>query len=245
MKLRNFTSALLAFVVLTLFSVGAQASTVINTLTNGPNTDVLCRNNDDPSLVQNCWTAGTEAGNNFLIDNPSNRELLGPDAFGSILGSLEELYKAESADTLGSTPAKEEGSLQNSYRTSFLFSSGDDYHGATISYDGGPAVDCSSDCYLVIKDGNHQPAGYLFELSLGWDPTSTLGDGNGWAVDNGVPSWNGIMDLTLSNFWYQSGGSISYVALYGKVSAVPVPAAFWLFGTALLGFIGLSRSTRV
>jgi hypothetical protein len=29
------------------------------------------------------------------------------------------------------------------------------------------------------------------------------------------------------------------------VSAVPVPAAFWLFGTALIGFIGISRRTQV
>ena len=28
-------------------------------------------------------------------------------------------------------------------------------------------------------------------------------------------------------------------------SAVPVPAAFWLFGTALIGFIGISRRTKV
>lgn len=30
-----------------------------------------------------------------------------------------------------------------------------------------------------------------------------------------------------------------------NIPAVPVPAAFWLFGTALIGFIGISRRTRV
>jgi len=30
-----------------------------------------------------------------------------------------------------------------------------------------------------------------------------------------------------------------------QISAVPVPAAFWLFGTALIGFIGMSRRTQV
>jgi hypothetical protein len=30
-----------------------------------------------------------------------------------------------------------------------------------------------------------------------------------------------------------------------KVSAVPVPAAVWLFGTALIGFVGLGRRTNV
>ena len=32
---------------------------------------------------------------------------------------------------------------------------------------------------------------------------------------------------------------------YGAVSAVPVPASVWLFGTALIGFIGFSRRTKV
>ena len=31
----------------------------------------------------------------------------------------------------------------------------------------------------------------------------------------------------------------------GNIPAVPVPAAFWLFGTALIGFIGMSRRTKV
>ena len=40
---------------------------------------------------------------------------------------------------------------------------------------------------------------------------------------------------------YASGGSEKF----SSVSAVPVPAAAWLFGTALIGFIGLSRRTGV
>jgi hypothetical protein len=30
-----------------------------------------------------------------------------------------------------------------------------------------------------------------------------------------------------------------------SVSAVPVPAAIWLFGSALVGFVGMSRRTSV
>ena len=32
---------------------------------------------------------------------------------------------------------------------------------------------------------------------------------------------------------------------FGTPSEVPVPAAFWLFGTALIGFAGMSRSRSV
>ena len=36
-----------------------------------------------------------------------------------------------------------------------------------------------------------------------------------------------------------------YLAAQLTVSPVPVPAAFWLFGTALIGFVGISRRTRL
>lgn len=39
---------------------------------------------------------------------------------------------------------------------------------------------------------------------------------------------------------YYDGGSEKL-----SISPIPVPAAFWLFGTALIGFIGLSRRTKI
>ncbi len=69
----------------------------------------------------------------------------------------------------------------------------------------------------------------------------------------------GVLPL-LSNsdgFWVQLGFGSDFhtdgrntaerltAQLNVSVSAVPVPAAFWLFGTALIGFIGMSRRTRV
>jgi hypothetical protein len=229
MKLRNLTTTLLAFVALTLFSVSAQAA-VVNTFSSGPDTDILCRNNpgsvSDP-LVQNCWLGSTY---NTGSDNTAILAAFDENVTG--FDSTELIYKAE-AD-----PFKEEGSL---YSTVF----GAENESATITHLGGASVDCySDDCFLLIKDGDHSPYAYLFDLSLGWDPESPLGDGNGWPVDNGTPSWNGTDPLEIKNFWSGSG-EISYVALYGNISPIPVPAAFWLFGTALLGFIGLSRSTRV
>lgn len=66
----------------------------------------------------------------------------------------------------------------------------------------------------------------------------------------------GSFDLSLlSLFNEKTGGSIityltmscvnDEVLVHADVSPVPVPAAFWLFGTALLGFIGVSRRTSV
>lgn len=66
----------------------------------------------------------------------------------------------------------------------------------------------------------------------------------------------GSFDLgLLSLFNEHTGGRIiTYLTMsctndeaivYADIAAVPVPAAFWLFGTALLGFIGISRRTAV
>ena len=59
-------------------------------------------------------------------------------------------------------------------------------------------------------------------------------------------------------FWIQLGFGSEYRGHYKKVwntpeylaaklhvSPVPVPAAFWLFGTALIGFVGISRRRRL
>jgi hypothetical protein len=81
---------------------------------------------------------------------------------------------------------------------------------------------------LAVKDGN-------------------IGDGYQWgafelALFNGSVIKNGTWSIVDA-----AGGAkaLSGVELWGSVSAVPVPAAVWLFGTALLGFIGMSRRTKV
>ena len=176
-----------------------------------------------------CFTSNISGGNDA-------------DAFSQLSG-LDLLYKAESFDPkdidpppLTGTPQAEEGSFKDSYTTEFLFFADDldeGYYGADITHNPGtPSIDCSVECYLVVKDGTQEPARYLFNLAL--DPYN----------------WDGVMKLALSGFW-QDGvrgsdgrGSISHVAIYG-VSPIPVPAAFWLFGTALIGFIGYSRRTAV
>jgi hypothetical protein len=53
-----------------------------------------------------------------------------------------------------------------------------------------------------------------------------------------------INSISATDFW-PAGGAISHVEIVGNLSPVPVPAAAWLFGTALIGFIGLSRRTGV
>jgi hypothetical protein len=168
-------------------------------------------------FTANCWTTSLNGGNDI-------------DAFSQLTG-LDQLYKADSFggnddSPLQAAPAAESGTLMDSYSTAFDFTPGGDYTGATITYGSGDSVDCSVACYLLVKDGATSPARYLFNLAL--SPFT----------------WDGQMVLNLAGFW-DGPGSISHVAIFGGMSPVPVPAAFWLFGTALIGFIGISRRTKV
>lgn len=127
-----------------------------------------------------------------------------------------ELYKA----TPGSSDA---GSLSGSYSTIF---NGDE-SGGTITYGSGNIV--SSTAYMLVKDGNHNPMWYFYNLSA-------LG-------------WNGTDSLVLSGFWPQQG-SISHVTLYGTSKTPPtsttpgVPdggTTLALLGGSLVGLGSLRR----
>jgi hypothetical protein len=143
-----------------------------------------------------------------------------------VLAGLDLLYKFET-DT-----NDEDGSatLAGSYSSTVTTEGTGDYVSAVISYGSGDIVDCSSPCYLTVKGGKDNPARYLFDLAL-----------------SGPIGWDGVENLILSDFWASPDqGSISNFAIYGTaVSPIPVPAAVWLFGTALIGFVGMSRRREV
>lgn len=158
----------------------------------------------------------------FVFSSPSHALLITPDSdflktgnetsqsdintiISPLIGASTFLYKSDVG-----TPPVESGLIDN-YET--IFSNGNS--NALIEYVGGDYI---TSAYLLVKDGNHTPAWYLFDLTT---------------------IWNGIETIELQNFWPE-GGAISHVSLYG-VETVPEPTSMLLLGFGLIGLSAVSR----
>ena len=122
----------------------------------------------------------------------------------------------------------DEGSAAMYYSTSFA----GDPNDATISWDAGAMyyIACPS-CYLLVKDGSAIPSQYVFDIS----------------------GWDGQEAINLSNFWADTQGAISFVAIYnnaepgggGGGTITPIPEAetyaMMLAGLGLVGFAARRR----
>jgi hypothetical protein len=76
----------------------------------------------------------------------------------------------------------------------------------------------------------------MFDVQAFADALSNPG---GIDTGNGLVSLSGKIDLIIDPF---SSNTISgFIDTFGSATAVPVPAAVWLFGTGLLGLIAVAR----
>ncbi len=161
-------------------------------------------------------TYGNPGGSPELVATGNQTSQKDIDAIlASYLGASYELYKANAG-----TPITEEFSLAGSYATAFDPETDPEY--AEITWTGGNIV--GEVAYLLVKDGNANPAWYLYNLT---------------ELD-----WHGTETITIDGLWpYQ--GAISHVSLYGagETSAppVPIPPTVYLLGAGLVGLVGLRR----
>ena len=82
----------------------------------------------------------------------------------------------------------------------------------------------------------------------GWQNHSTGFDAANWGVS--ALDWATILsDVTLFGFPTDAFNGVDTIGIdnvtLSAINPVPVPAAVWLFGTALIGFVGMSRRRKV
>ena len=165
-------------------------------------------------------TSGMFATNAFSYTiTPADFEYKGTkqQAYPSWFDDKSFLYKA-AVGNQDDPNVSEEGTLRDSYTTVFDENPLDPSK-AAITYDLTNSWVDGDTKWLLVKDGNQDPAWYLFDIS----------------------DWDGTETLELLGFWPQNG-AISHVAIYGV--AAPIPGAVWLLGSGILGLVGIRRKFR-
>jgi len=167
------------------------------------------------------FAAGMALNANALLLTPGDADWQGslpknpnPDDVETITGTSSQLTLLYKSDVGGA----DSGSLPNSYDTTY-FNSPTDPKDAKIEYKGG-AIVSGSPIYLLVKDGNHDPIWYIFDIT----------------------GWNGTETIDLQNFW-PGEGAISHVSILGTETTTRVPDAgssLALLGLALTS-VGLLR----
>jgi len=150
--------------------------------------------------VGSCWTTDVNS-------QPS------AESIATLVGSSVELVELYKSEVGGGDTGLFDDYLETTYSNAT-----NDPADALIALLEGYAIDCS-DCYISVKDGNQDPALYVFSLS----------------------DWLGMDDIELLGFWPDQG-AISNVAIWGGVdsnvyetASVPEPGTLTLFGLSLLG----------
>jgi len=112
---------------------------------------------------------------------------------------------------------------------------------------------------VIDFNGDVDSRVFHFAIQANADQSLTVLESPSWSLDfynEGDGSTNGFTlgvsaDHTGANYWYLDQttwkiheGDIIYAQTYDyrvNVAAVPIPAAVWLFGSGLLGLIGVAR----
>jgi hypothetical protein len=150
-----------------------------------------------------------------LIGNQNSQEALTgilDDYFAGLGLNVDLLYKSDQGGS-------DSGPAASWYNTEYFNTPADPQEAVITWQSGSPFIANSSPIYLLVKDGRHVPAWYLFNIS----------------------GWNGTEEIRLDNFWAQSG-AISNVGIYGGATAVPDGGSMaMLLGMALLALAGSRR----
>ena len=221
-------------VIIFSFSTNMNAA-LISTLTSFDNTGGLIAG-DQSNTTINDWATGSVfqiGGSNIIVEGMTA-------VFGSTNDYTSQYLEIGIYESIGTHGVDlVPGALIGSFDTSTINSSNTRLVIDLAAYSS--FVLQSNTEYLLVW--NAQPgAPYLGEKRTG-TPDQIINDGiAGVFTGKILSSQDGGSSWFSSNqygFDYASfNGTVSAI---GTVSAVPVPAAIWLFGSGLLGLIGISR----
>jgi len=218
-----------AYAAMSLVLSSNVSAALISTLTSFDNTGGLIAG-DQSNTTSNDWATASV----FQVGG-SNITIKGVTAvFGSTnddTGQYLEIGVYESTGTHGVDLAP--GALIGSFDTSTIYSSNTRLVIDLLAYSSF-VLQANTD-YLLVW--NAQPgAPYLGEKRRG-TPDQMINDGiAGVFIGEVLASQDG------GSSWFSSKQyGFDYASFNGTVSAVPVPSAIWLFGSGLLGLIGISR----
>jgi len=218
-----------AYAAMSLVLSSNVSAALISTLTSFDNTGGLIAG-DQSNTTSNDWATASV----FQVGE-SNITIKGMTAvFGSTnddTGQYLEIGVYESTGTHGEDLAP--GALIGSFDTATIYSSNTRLVIDLLAYSSF-VLQANTD-YLLVW--NAQPgAPYLGEKRRG-TPDQMINDGiAGVFIGEVLASQNG------GSSWFSSRQyGFDYASFNGTVSAVPVPSAIWLFGSGLLGLIGISR----
>lgn len=148
------------------------------------------------------------------------------DAITAMYG-LDQLYKQNVGDP-GDT-----GDFASSYVTEFLLEPNDPSR-ATITYVPGEEAITCPECLLLVKDGNQDPAWFLFNIGDIWDGIETIGLDYFW------------IDDPRTDVIEPHQGSISHISIYGSGTPTdaPEPQILALLGIGLIGVFLTRRKVK-
>jgi hypothetical protein len=129
----------------------------------------------------------------------------------------------------------EPGALFGTFDTSTIYSSSSEFS-INLSADNSFVLQANTDYLLVWNAQSGAP--YLGTKRRG-SPDRMINDGVA-GIFTGEIMYS--TSAGSSDSWYSTNQyGFDYASINGSISAVPVPAAVWLFGSGLFGLIGLAR----